>query len=353
MYQIEAGIWSRVFAVPSVIVDQHLKLCGALPLKVLLILLRHARPMDAAELAAMLSQSPGDIQDAVNYWVHLGVINQEASPAARQGSPPVGQGLSPAEQELPPAGQGGAVLKQDIPPAQVRREELAGGRRIVHLGKPRRLTMNEVNELAEEDKNIRALLNEAQAAFGRTLKPTESEAVVTICVRYETPPDLILMLMHYCISLGKGSMAYIEKVAQDWHEREIDTHEKVEAELRRLTQQGELEGAIRGVFGIYGRSITGREREFYLHWQKDLATSEALIKLAYERAVDAKGKISFAYINAILEDWHKKAITTPDAALRDMQGGAKSGKARPAGEQPASYDLDKFEELLQNGNIWD
>ena len=41
-FSINLGAWNSVFAVPCSLVDQHIKLAGALQLKVLLWVLRHA-----------------------------------------------------------------------------------------------------------------------------------------------------------------------------------------------------------------------------------------------------------------------------------------------------------------------
>ena len=41
-FSINLGAWNSVFAIPTQVVDQHLKLAGGVHLKVLLWLLRHA-----------------------------------------------------------------------------------------------------------------------------------------------------------------------------------------------------------------------------------------------------------------------------------------------------------------------
>ena len=40
-YQLNLGAWNSVFVVPSILVDQHIKLAGAVQLKVILWVLRH------------------------------------------------------------------------------------------------------------------------------------------------------------------------------------------------------------------------------------------------------------------------------------------------------------------------
>lgn len=65
------------FAVPAAVVDQHLRLCGVLQLKVLLLLLRQGRAMSDQEIAAFLRQDPADIRDAALYWENCGLLRSE------------------------------------------------------------------------------------------------------------------------------------------------------------------------------------------------------------------------------------------------------------------------------------
>ncbi|MFQ8601441.1 MAG: helicase DnaB, partial [Oscillospiraceae bacterium] len=74
-YSIHLGAWNSVFAVPSCVVDEHIRLAGAASLKVLLYLLRNAgNPIDAAQISSALALSEADIQDALNYWVEARLL---------------------------------------------------------------------------------------------------------------------------------------------------------------------------------------------------------------------------------------------------------------------------------------
>ena len=77
-YRIDLGAWNSVFAVPTVLVDRHLKLAGAVQLKALLWLLRHGgEPADEDTLSAALGVSRGDVADAMLYWESCGLIVKE------------------------------------------------------------------------------------------------------------------------------------------------------------------------------------------------------------------------------------------------------------------------------------
>ena len=77
-YQINLGEWNSVFAVPSSLVDRHMKLAGAVQLKVLLWVLRHSGEEISDEtLAAAVGASPADTRDAMQYWVETGLLTQD------------------------------------------------------------------------------------------------------------------------------------------------------------------------------------------------------------------------------------------------------------------------------------
>ena len=362
MFQVGNGIWGRVFAVPTDVVDKHLKLCGAVSLKVLLLLLRADSPMDTSQLAELLGQSPADIQDAVNYWVEHGIICRADTPplreeaAAQQQPAAVAPAAAPITQTL--------IQVPASVPAIRSEERLPAGNKVVTLGRRRRLSMAEVNELASGDRGMRGLLGEAQNALARPLKPMETESIATIYASFELPADIILMILHYCISIGKPSITQIEKMASDWYTRDINTHERAEQELFRVSKQTEHENLIRQTLGIYGRRITEKEYTFFKRWMDELRLNTDLIRLAYEHTADAKGKLSFPDINRVLTKWHEAGVTTTLAAKNYIKDNANntqthaakfaaSKQKERAPEPTASYNMGHFEEILSGENIWD
>ena len=77
-YQMNLGGWGSIFAVPCAVVDQQLKLAGALQLKVLLWVLRNnGAPFTMAALAAATGASEADARDALLYWTETGILHAE------------------------------------------------------------------------------------------------------------------------------------------------------------------------------------------------------------------------------------------------------------------------------------
>lgn len=332
-YYVDGPLWSSAFAVPSPIVDQHLKLCGGAALKVLLLLLRRGGDADLGEISSFLNLPQADVQDAINYWVHLGVLRQTQE---REASQPSAAAHTPA-----PAPVLSYTEEEDQP------EEQSSSKPAMRVER-RRLTTREINEMGKQDQNIAYLLQEAQGVLGKPLTPVSTDTIVALYSYYGMQPDLILMLLQYCVSMGKDNMRYVEKVAASWMEAGIDTHEKAENEILRATRRQSAEEQIRRMMGIYDRALVSSEREYIRVWTEEMNCSMELISLAYERTIEQKGKLSFAYINGILQNWRSKGITTVKQAREEMLQNAGKWKREntpPPAKSAASYDMEELERL--------
>ena len=334
-YRIDAGVWSSVFAVPTAVVDDHIKMCSPLSLKILLILLRHpGEAFDAARLSGMLNLSPADISDAVGYWVGAGIVSDGAVMDA-------GGRDAPAPAPAPEA---------QAPRPAVRVERSPAGQKIVTLSARSKISREDVNELASGDPSLGQLLREAQSVVGAPLTPVESEILTALHSYYGLPTDAVLMLLQYCVSSGHRSMSYLEKTAAAWIEKGITTHEQVEREILRLTQNNENEKKVLRAFGVYNRGLTTRERELVEKWFS-LGLDEQLIGLACERTVENTGKVSFAYADKILTSWKARGIASVREAVDDMNQPGKRPAPQNRSARTGSYssiDADELDRLVKS-----
>jgi len=315
-------MWRAVFAVPNEIIDTHLKMLGDVPLRVLLALLRYDGGLEIPAISAITGKPETLVREALEALVSAGVIAGQEPPA------PALTYVQEPEPKIP---------------------EPSGERKITTLSSERRkLTRGEIGELAAVDENIGWLLQESQAVLGKTLNFVATETITALYSYYGMKPDIILMVLQYCAGMEKTSISYIEKVASSWYEKEIETHEQAEAEIQRLKQAASDESRIKSAFGIYDRNLVSSERKFIHTWINDYGFDIPMIVLAFERAVEVKGRLSFSYINGILANWHKNGIRTPGGAFSDMQKPREKQKAaQPAKE--SSYDLGELEQRLNQG----
>ena len=117
-------------------------------------------------------------------------------------------------------------------------------------------------------------------------------------------PEMIVQLTAYCNSIGKFSYRYMETVAAAWYDDGIDTFEKAEEKIRLLEESRAMENRLARAFGVR-TAFSSKQKELIAAWSA-MGLSEELIMEAYNRCMDRKGQMSFAYMNKILEDWGNK-----------------------------------------------
>lgn len=359
-YSLDFGLWNSVFAVPSQIVDYHLKMCGAAHLKVLLVLLRNGgAEMSLEQIAAFINLTPGDTQDALNYWLTVNVLklSQDGeknvlSPNVPTASPALAPALSPMPATPPatlspaPAMPGHFSAGTAAPPAPDDSEEpetsaagYAVGSRPLQKPQPA-----EISAMSENCAEFKALLQEAEASLGKPLTTPEVASLASLYSWAGIPTDVLLAVMEYCKILGKTNLRYIEKVAIAWLDNGIDTFERAERHIKEQLDADAREQLIKSAFGIYDRALTSKEKDFIKLWVGDYHLDIAVIKLAYERSVENTGKLSFPYIGKILSKWHSQNITTTEQATQAEAAFVqqRSEQAKPK----SSYDINEFEHFL-------
>ena len=76
-YSVNPAKLGAVFMLPCEVVDKHIKLAGAVQLKVLLFAMRNlSEGITAAKIAAALSLPEVDVADALLYWTESGILTQ-------------------------------------------------------------------------------------------------------------------------------------------------------------------------------------------------------------------------------------------------------------------------------------
>lgn len=314
------------FSVPIAVTDKHLKLAGAAQIKVLLWLLRHcAENPSTEEMCKALNMKSADATDAMQYWVECGIVLEEnASESAPSAQPQVEQTPLPS-----PAVQ-----------ASTEPKELE---KIV-ITKP---TSEQIMKRAKESAEIRFMFNEAQQKLGRTIGYDSQATLLMIHDSYGLPVEVLLMLIEYCVSIGKSSIGYIAKVAKDWGEREIDTLEKADEQIQGLRRCEGLWKRFCELTGIRTPRPTASQSAYLRKWNSEYGFGIELIYSAYEEMANHTDRISFQYMNKILQNWYESGYKTAEdiengKAQRLMQ---KQGKSKPAASQgyEASYDIDEYD----------
>ncbi len=318
-YQTNNGIWNHVFAVPTAVVDKHLKLAGCVQLKALLWTLRQeSASFSDADLASALGVTQADARDALTYWQETGVLQLSSS-----------SGKSSVPSAQPEQHQNAAPAPAAVP--QPRRHAV--------LPRAERPDMAFTAKRMESDDAIRCMMESAEQILRRPLSSSDLSTLLLIHDNYGLPVDVILMLIQYAVSNQKGNMRYIEKVALNWADEGITTHILAEEKLQQLTDMGRAWHTVQKAAGLPERAPTEREKSYASTWVLQWKFTPMMLKLAYDRCVDAIGMFKAGYMNKILERWHREKIFTPEQVEAEKQHRQETRKE----ENKPSYDLDAYE----------
>lgn len=323
-YKINLGNWNSVFVVPSAIVDKHIKLVGAVQLKVLMWVLRHAgEDCEVEGIAKDLSMHPADVKDAMQYWIENDIIIFKD------------QVLRPADSLEKLEDIHNDQVKETVVVNLEKEEVQKRARPPIRHTKP---NAEHVSKRMAESEEIKCLMHEAEVILARTLSQGDLSLLVMFHDDDGLPVDVILMLLQYSVSVGKNNMKYIERVAIDWGKNEIDTIEKAEARIRLLEAKQKAWNLVEKIVGLEHRKPTSDEEEITNRWVNEWGYKEELIKEAYERCVKAKGKYIARYMDKIIKSWHIQGIYTLEGAMNERKRqDYKKQKHTP------SYDIDQYE----------
>jgi len=189
---------------------------------------------------------------------------------------------------------------------------------------------------------IKALFENAQAHLGRFLNYNDMNRLFSFYDWLRLPPPVIDKLLSYCRENGHTNMAYIERVATDWAEHNIDTCDKAHDYIQLFNK--DFREILRS-FGVFGRNPSAGEQEFMRTWRQELNTPLDMVVWACDQAVLATGSVSFQYADKIIKRWHEDGIKTlEDAKVQSElhksgatpEASVKKGKRSAAKKEPAA-----------------
>lgn len=332
-YSVNTSMFKSIFAVPTDIVDKHIRLANEHQLKVLLWILRNSPDNpDLDEMCKALKMNPGDVQDYLQYWVLTGVLKTDNSEPVQTSFP------EPEKVKVEKS-----VVKA---PSSIKATEKTEAEIII----PSKPSSMEIAERIEESPEIGHLFNEAQLKLGKTIGYDGQCTLLLLHDHYGLPTDVLFMLIDYCVSIGKTNYSYIQAVGKDWGTREIDTLDKAAEQISVLRKTNTVWREFAKNAGIVTPRPTMKQAEHLRKWTEELKFSNDMILLAYEEMADHTGKMNFNYIDKILLNWHSKGFKTPE----DVENAAEEQKDRKPTKNSgmaASYDLDEFKERSLHGEL--
>jgi len=182
--------------------------------------------------------------------------------------------------------------------------------RKAHLRMRPSYTQSEIDAAATVNEQIDYMFKQAEKILEKILSPSDYEMLYSFVDWLGLPVEVVIMLLQFGARQGKTGKRYLETVAIDWADKGIDTYESAEEYIREIELKLSNEGKVRGILGIYDRALTQTEKKYIGLWVGEKKISPELIAAAYDRTVAATGKLSWAYMNKILESWKEQCFET-------------------------------------------
>lgn len=265
--------------------------------------------LSAEEAAAKLRIKPQDIKDALEFWETAGCIT---------------------------------LCENSYKFANCKKSSSAESKKNAtkkaHLRMRPSYTQEEIDGAATANEKIDFMFKEAERILGRFLSTNDLELLYSFTDWLGLPVEVVVMLLNYAAKLGKTDKRYLETLACDWADKEINSFEAAEIHIKELEELHSNERNIRSVLGIYDRALTQTEKKYIKLWTADSRINSEMISEAYERTVNLTGKLSWAYMNKILSSWAEAGVTN----LSEIKANEELFKIKQAPTKKRTTQKSKF-----------
>ncbi len=319
-YYIECTNFKRFFSVPCSVAEKYLKLASSDAIKVLLYILSTDTSNFTSEdiMKATGLDSIYKVDDSIIFWKNANVLIENNNSMS-----------------------GVETNKNTTTDIAEKKDE-----KVKQLSPQKALAVKyspkDIALIVDKSDDLKFLMDSVQSVLKRPINYTEQGGLINLHQYYGLPSTVILMLVDYCNQIGKSNIHYVETIAKSWCEEGITTHEAAEAELIRMIERNTFENKIKNAFGITN-SLTPTQKEYISKW-KSLDMSLDMITYAYEKCLDNINKLSFPYINRIIEGWESNGYK----AREDVIETQKKSKSDNKDSDVHSYDLDEFYRMAIN-----
>ena len=222
-------------------------------------------------------------------------------------------------------------------------------------------TQDIAQALEDQSSTFPALAGEVERRLGKRLSSSDLKSLYTLYDHLALPAEVILMLVGWCIEevsrkYGPGRRPFLSQIRKEgfaWARRGVDTMERAEDHIARLTRLHSREAEVLRLLDISPRPLVQREKDYIAVWD-EMGFDDESIRMAYERTVLKKQSMDWGYMNGILRRWHEKglhtaaAVRTGDRDPRPVQAGAGNKRPPSAGQdQRAREDMERMRRLME------
>lgn len=268
-----------------------IRISCSLHLKVLFIVMKTPDShFTVSHLASILKKSDEDIKDAIEFWSNFGIIKSENKEVNK---------ISDENKK---------ILEQ--------------------------ANIDYVSKRMKTGSDINILLDKIETILGRPLSGLDISTFIKFKDFEGLSSNVILVLVQYCVKIGKASTGYIEKVGISWAKEGINSVESAKQKIRMDNKITSMWKKFVKIVGISNRMPTMKEKEAIKRWFIDWKYDLDMIKEAYERCVNSLGEYKLSYMDGIIKKWKNNNIFSVDDLDNSVRGFIR---------YMPTYDISKYE----------
>lgn len=284
-------------------------------LKALMMLMLVTKEEDRSfyELCQRIDLGESEAAASLKFWRGAGILKKQKKTAQST------EGSSTPSAAAPSAHRGGKLERRSELPAY---------------------SSTELAELIEKRHITAEFINEAQRVVGKIFNTHEINILVGMVDYIGFDEASVIIILSYMAKQGKKSLRYAEQLAFSLYDEGITDLSSLQEKLYKMEEYSKVEGKVRSMFGMTGRSLTTKEKKFLRSWIETMGFDIDCIRLAYDITVDATHSPAPAYTNSILEKWYSEGLTTYESikAAEDARSAAKKAEKL----EDRSFDTDEF-----------
>ena len=212
-----------------------------------------------------------------------------------------------------------------------------------------------INLLKELNNNsTKDMLQDIEKLLARPLSSREIEIYIGWLSDFNFTPEIILLLIEYCVSKSKTDSRYIERVAISWHESNIRTLNDAQTFIKKYEDKWVNIRKILNYLGIKDADVMKPQEELLDKWFNTYNFPFEVICKACDICFERLNRAEFKYIDAILNNWHKEGIKTlEDVAEKNQKllknknsQNVKNSNDTFTNYDQRSYDYNELEKKL-------
>lgn len=215
-------------------------------------------------------------------------------------------------------------------------------------------TGEELAQKIEDNKEISSLIDYCQKTLQRIFTPTDISEIVYLVDKVGFTTTMVMKLVKYFSTKGKTGVRYISKAAISIFDEGVESDEALDEYIRRKTEVAGGEAFVKSLIGAGSRKLTKKERDLVEKWFLDYKLDKELVKIAYERTINAISKPSLAYMATIIDAWVKnKCTTVEDVEKCDTRPSSNARANKSDSKEKSVFNLEDFNEASFNAESAD